>query len=303
MVAQALAVALVAVVVGDGRHLALTQDGRSWRESSPPHIGWIDDAMFIDARHGWVVSDDCVRAKGAVARTADGGRTWRSVPFTSHSCRAGARFLLDFVDARHGWIVDFREGASTRLWGTRDGGRSWRMLVNSLQGAGPVVFRTPRSGWLGGGDGLYRSVAGGRRWRRLPFFGRGYGFSAPTFFGREGVTAAVIDTSAAAFRSADGGGHWQRTLFVRLPTGPCLFNPVSLSTPRSGVNWLVVNGRRPLLYVSRDGGRSWNRRLRLPVLAGTLAAIDARTAVLPVYRTRRWVVLVTHDGGRTWRPR
>ncbi len=289
----------------DRERIVLTQDGRTWRESEPPRIGWIDDATFIDARHGWVVSEDCARGKGEVARTSDGGRTWRGAPFGGHSCSAGSRFTLDFVDARHGWIVDVEaSGGFARLWRTNDGGRSWRLIVRRLPGNGPVRFRTARDGWLGGYGGLYRSRHAGRLWLRIRGFGRGYGgFVPPRFFGRTGVTAAVSEHTAAAFRTSDGGRHWQRTLLARLPREPWLFGPVSLSVPQPGVCWLTVNGQRSSLYVSTDGGRSWMRRRPLPVDFGSLQAIDAQTAVVPVYRNKHTVVLVTHDGGRTWRPR
>jgi hypothetical protein len=52
-----------------------------------------------------------------------------------------------------------------------------------------------------------------------------------------------------------------------------------------------------MLYVSTDGGRSWTRRAPLPIASGELAAIDGRTAVLPVYRDTGTLIVVTHDGG------
>jgi photosystem II stability/assembly factor-like uncharacterized protein len=305
MLGQALVVALVAVVVGDARHLALTRDGRAWRESSPPHVGWIDDATFIDARHGWVVSEYCVSGRGMVARTVDGGKTWRSAPFGGHSCSTGSTFSLDFVDARHGWIVEYEAGGFADLWRTTDGGRRWQWLRHRLPGDGAVEFRTPSVGWLGGFDGLYRTHDAGRHWRRALLPGKHFGaFASPQFFGRSAVTAAVGDRTAAAFRTTDGGRHWRRTLLVRLPREPSVFTPVRLSAPERGVCWLTIRGRRSLLYTTANGGRTWARRPPLPLLpSGPLRAVDRRTAVLPVYRNKRAVVVVTHDGGRTWRRR
>jgi photosystem II stability/assembly factor-like uncharacterized protein len=309
LVAAAVAAAPTAIVVSNAKpqteRVALTTDGRSWRDVSPPRTGWIDDATFIDASHGWVVSEDSAAAKGRVARTTDGGRTWRSVRFGGHSCSAGSQFLLEFVDARHGWIVDVEaSGGFSRLWRTIDGGRTWRVLVERMPGLGPVAFRTRTEGWTGGYDGLYRSRDGGRWWRRVQTVQRGStGFFPPRFYGRTAVAAAVSTGAPAAFayRTTDGGRHWQRTLQVRLPAEPLIFGPVSLSAPRPGVCWLTVAGSKSKLYVSVDGGRSWARR-QLPS-RGRLEAIDARTAVVAVRRAPRDVVLVTHDGGRSWRPR
>jgi len=309
-VAAAVAVAPTAVVLSSTgplrQRVALTVDGRSWRDVSPPVTGWIDDATFFDARHGWVVSEDCAAGKGKVARTGDGGRTWHAARFGGHSCSAGSEFGLDFADAWHGWIVDVEaSGGFARLWRTTDGGRSWRLLLERLPGNGRVRFRTAREGWLGGYNGLYRSRHGGRQWLRIRGFGRDYGrFAPPRFFGGAGITAAVSEHTAAAFRTGDGGRHWQRTLLVPLPRQPWLFDPLSLSSPQPSVCWLTVGGRRwSLLFVTSDGGRSWHERRPLPVDSGPLAAIDGRTAVLPVFRRKHTIVLVTHDGGRSWRPR
>jgi photosystem II stability/assembly factor-like uncharacterized protein len=286
--------------------VALTVDGRSWRDVSPPRVGWIDDATFIDASHGWVVSEDCALAQGRVARTTDGGQTWRSATFVAHSCSAGSQFVLDFIDAHNGWIVDVEgSGGFARLWRTTNAGRTWRLIVERMPGLGPVSFNTPTDGWAGGYDGLYRTRDAGRTWRRVSRPGKGFGaFVSPHFVSRLAITAAVDGRTAAAFRTIDGGRHWRRTLRVSLPSEPSVFEPVQLSTPAPGIYWLTVNGRRTQVYVSIDGGRTWTRRAALPInRVGPLQAIDAQTAVVAVYRAKHSELLVTHDGGRTWRLR
>jgi photosystem II stability/assembly factor-like uncharacterized protein len=65
--------------------------------------------------------------------------------------------------------------------------------------------------------------------------------------------------------------------------------------------WITAPARRPLIYLTRDGGDHWSRRpLRFQVAREVekLVALDALTAIAQTAAR----TLVTHDGGVTWRP-
>jgi photosystem II stability/assembly factor-like uncharacterized protein len=293
----------IAVVTYDGSrtHVVASADGRSWRDVTPPGRKLAaDDATFLDARRGWVVSEDCASAQGEVARTADGGRTWRRTPFTSHTCNAGAGFVLDFVDASVGWVVQLEPtGPFARLYGTHDGGGTWRLVRDRLPDLGEVAFRTRTDGWLGGGSGLYRTTDGGRSWQR-----RIHGeFTAPAFSGRHGVVAALVADGRAyrveALATADAGRTWRRILLSSRPLRLTRLPGVALSSPSPDVAWIVAFAGPPLLYRTSDGGRHWSEH-RIEI--GNLQAVDAidgKTAVASTL-SGDGSLFTTHNGGVSW---
>jgi hypothetical protein len=65
-----------------------------------------------------------------VARTDDGGRTWRRrTVLDGHTPES-----LAFADARHGWLVTspaHRAAAGGWIWRTTDGGRTWSLVERS----------------------------------------------------------------------------------------------------------------------------------------------------------------------------
>jgi photosystem II stability/assembly factor-like uncharacterized protein len=274
---------------------------------TPPSLpGWIDDVEFLDRQTGWLAASDCGRAKGAIVRTDDAGRTWQ--PLTTrfmHSCAAGARLDLSFVDTRNGWLVWVEPtGPFAEVYRTRDGGSSWRQIVGRRSPVDQVVFASPSVGWggvLGWGPGpLLRTTDGGRSWerdRRLPV-GR---YELPILFGRHGVVAVAVRWSVLVYSTADAGRSWHRA--GRLRFGGPLRGP-TLSSPAPSVWWVAArSGRRAFFAVTSDEGRTWTRSVvDLPGPTFSLVATSARHALASgggrLFRTA--------DRGRTWqrvRPR
>lgn len=99
--------------------------GRSWRPvftgTRPYEITW--KIAFPTRRIGYVTiqsyDPDPAKSQRFVAKTEDGGRSWRELPVVDrHDWRA---FGIGFVDALHGWI-----GGTTGGFETKDGGFSWQ---------------------------------------------------------------------------------------------------------------------------------------------------------------------------------
>ncbi len=80
----------------------------------------LNAASFIDARRGWTVG-----ARGFVAATADGGRTWAAQDSGTDADLADVKF----TDAREGWAV----GASGTVLHTEDGGATWRQVASGTR--------------------------------------------------------------------------------------------------------------------------------------------------------------------------
>jgi photosystem II stability/assembly factor-like uncharacterized protein len=269
--------------------------------------GWVDDLEFLDSRIGWIAASDCVRGKGIVAGTNDGGRHWRILTRRfSHSCNAGATLELSFVDRRHGWLVWFEPtGQFSELYRTRDGGATWRLTVprHAPTSVEQMRFVTPDLGWGGGagpagGPGpLLRSEDGGRRWkpdRQLPV---GH-YAMPVFTGTKGVVGVAVRRKVALYATGDAGRHWVRAARLAFARSP---SSVRVSSPTPGVWWVIVGFRkRQFLAVSGNAGRSWTRR----EVPRSLRWLD----IVAMSSRRAWAssagrLLVTDDAGRTWRNR
>jgi hypothetical protein len=243
-----------------------------------------------------------------LARTEDGGRTWRAVgappvPWTS----AGQ---VRFVDSRHGYLF------GPQLWYTADGGRSWRRVaaptpVTDVESRGARVFALvvpmrPDSQPLG--TVYVERLVAGRLERVLTSTSSGSTelvVRGPTVF----LLASQVAPDgrlkpAPLWVSHDLGGHWWRR------SAPCLWsgddgfalaawssNGLALacgSSPGAG-------SQSKTFYASNDCGRTWRQRGAQDMsqgYVGSIVALSARTWVMAAIRDP--ALEITHDGGRTW---
>jgi photosystem II stability/assembly factor-like uncharacterized protein len=315
------------VVTSTGsRTRLLAGDGRSWRDVTPPHVRFqLEDLVFLDRRHGWLVTNDCAAGRALVDRTSDGGRTWAAAHVRPTNCAAGSALALSFVDQLHGWLVrTFENGPGAELARTVDGGRTWSR-ARELPLLGRVAFRTAREGWLARSDflavpNLFVTTNGGLTWRpRKLLLPGGWGDArsfpdVPTFFGASGVLPVSLFTprrsGVAFYVTSDGGQSWRvqsvrrvgfRTLLRSSPFPRYVPNAVA-----SPSTWWVVPRIAVLrVLVTRDAGRHWRRSSPAAVsgLASARIAAAGGTAWLTLrMRSGRTQLLATRDAGRTWRP-
>jgi photosystem II stability/assembly factor-like uncharacterized protein len=119
----------------------------------------IDSVDFVDARHGWMAGRE-----GTMLRTADGGASWLPVAFPAGE----AISQVYFIDRQRGWAI-----ASSRLWHSEDGGRTWAMAttplarVQRIQSAGSdrVLIDDSLTGFSFIGTASAISEDFGRTWR------------------------------------------------------------------------------------------------------------------------------------------
>jgi photosystem II stability/assembly factor-like uncharacterized protein len=118
---------------------------------------------FVDENTGWAVGDN-----GMIARTGDGGRTWKPQASTTSELLSD----VHFVNRQSGWAV----GDYGTVLHTGDGGKIWKSQKTGaiLNWAGEhtdtsrllgVHFINARTGWIVGAYGtVFHTVDGGRTW-------------------------------------------------------------------------------------------------------------------------------------------
>ena len=231
-------------------------------------------------------------------------------------------------------------GTGGGVWKTTDGGIRWLNVSDGQLGTGSVgavavaesdpnvvyvgMGESCIRGNLSEGDGVYRSTDAGTTWKNV-------GLRDTRSIGQVRVHPANPDlvfvaalghpfgpsTERGVFRSKDGGGRWERVLYVDDKTGAVdlAMDPTNPRVLYAGL-WQAV--RRPwtlesggpgsALYKSTDGGDTWTKLAdeSLP-RKGVWGRIGV--TVSPANPSRVWAIIEAEDGGvfrsddagKTWR--
>jgi photosystem II stability/assembly factor-like uncharacterized protein len=236
-------------------------------------------------------------------------------------------------------LVYFMGTTGGGIWKTEDAGSSWtsvadRYLASASVGAIDVADSDPSVIWAGMGsacirgntsmgDGVYRSVDGGKTWSHagLPEAGQ---------IGRIVVDPRDPDVAFVAalghpfgrnpergvFRTRDGGVNWEKVLFISDSTGAVDLamrpdNPRILFAAMWRAErkpWTMISGAREGgIWRSADGGDSWTRLEK-----GLPDGLVGRTAVSvsAANPDRAWALIEapgkagglyrSDDGGDSW---
>jgi len=269
-----------------------TSDGgahwtRTVRPQPPVRVAF---ALNPDVAWGFATDDPLAAAAAVIDRTVDGGRTWTKVAVVAAPYEGdGPAPQLFFRDASTGWLsvqssrewgIDAagntieRVIATTLIWSTRDGGRTWspqtlplpaEALALNVHVEQPVLF--------GPADGVLPVEA------------------APLPVGKS-ASPPTGDVHRYVLRTTDGGATWTSPVEVP-PTQPGgeLF--------LTATHWLYADG--PNVRETLDGGRTWTSRRVLPgkdpVFLSPFSAVDGLTIVAPFGPSG---LSRSVDGGRTW---
>jgi photosystem II stability/assembly factor-like uncharacterized protein len=245
---------------------------------------------MISASTGWADGSGTNR----ILRTTDGGSHWDDV--TPHGVQRGA-WTTFFLDANTAWLASSLQPGSgsldfsVKVYRTADGGGSWQDLGAVAADHGwpaAMDFVDHTHGWL------FMNL----------------GFAA----GSQGV---------ALYGTADGGTTWTKLSEAdtsgnpgHLPLSCTKGAPVLLNSATGWVPGTCGAGGGPYLFVTHDGGRTWNDA-GIPLPAGfsgscmcgisSLRFSDSRNGVfvLDLYGTdgaQHDFLYATHDAGASWQP-
>lgn len=269
---------------------------------------------FWDRERGLIAGR--LRRRGIVARTVDGGRTWRVV----HRTRRGRTIgVTAAVGRKVAWArVAVCVSCRDRLLRSLDGGRTWtRISKIRLE---DVSFIDRNDGWgirRVTGDrqaSIYKMMVeatadGGRTWQPVGrACRRRWTYAAVARVTNQKGWAACAGEPATQMqkkvvtRTTDGASTWRRR-------GDPLWGGhlVGLFFTRRGHGWMWTN--RDSVFRTRDGGLTWRgTRFFEPEVdfVSSMLFVNARRGYA-VYRNGErdgaHQLITSRDGGRTWRVR
>lgn len=286
----------VACAVGQGGIILLCDAQGNWAQVVSPVSSDLLDVDFGDAIHGWAVG-----ANGAVVCTADGGRTWSSVPGIDPRA---ALVAVSGMDANSALVVGLTEG-NVNAYVIRKGACERQMALvpsgTEVQ-AIDVDFANATSGWLmvsADRTEIFKTVDGALTWshRRLGF--PGWGEAIASHGPRALTVVGGLDRSQnpVVIESLDAGLSWRMS---RLPGGPSFAGRYLRSVAfADGLNgWAVSNVEDGLILATHDGGLHWSQQESQPGLAPSRVAASSVSTVFATTTGRD--VLRTTDGGQDW---
>jgi photosystem II stability/assembly factor-like uncharacterized protein len=306
-----------------------TNDGRDWKDISPPMAGWelMDDVFFLDTANGWALlrkgrSGFCCQF--GLASTNNGGISWTVAPvevpiwWNPENEVFGGGGSIDFLDGLHGWMdLSFQSSPafnSGALFSTADGGRTWQRVKSAPMIAGEIRFFSLEDGWMLGGPGLHELYAthdGGGTWEKislptppglarptvtnyfLPAFqGAGQGYLPVGFF-----YPAAASATLALFRTQDGGRTWERAGVAPYPgpVSPGAVIPVTVGGSAL-LTAVTSHGAMALARITPDGRVETAPASPFRTLPWQLSFSDAQHG----WAYAGGGVLSTSDGGETW---
>ena len=281
-----MAATLVAAVIVSSLLLVVNRTHQSSVNTSGIPIGGFNSLLslhMIDASTGWILTEK------NVLHTTDGGVHWKDV--TPSGITLAQSSIADFPTASIASVATPQpDGASTQVLHTTDGGQTWQRAIIQMPFPRQISFIDPQHGW---------------------------------------ILAAVRPLGGAAepvsvFRTSDGGKTWTTVasaLFAdttppgRLPYGGQKSGMRFLNTSTGWVTGTVPLAHVAWLYVTYDGGSTWQQQLlsipsvvpsaQLTVLPPTF--FSATDGILPVIFSQistnsaiATAIYRTHDGGRSW---
>jgi photosystem II stability/assembly factor-like uncharacterized protein len=305
--------ALTATPIGgtSDRFALLAQDGPRWTVQ--------ESGVTARFRGISVVSDTVVWASGAngtIVRTIDGGKTWRTITPPPDTQKLDFRDV-DAIDTDTAYILSIGPGEASRIFKTKDGGRSWvTQFVNRDEKAffDAMVFWNERRGVavsdsIDGRFVLLVTENGGDTWTPVAAEGLPPALPNEGAFAASGTNLTVPVTLAAArfapaSRDASGGEA------SRPKNTKGAADAWNASVAARHV-WLGAGAAATARVLrSRDGGRSW-KVAATPLPAGPSAGIfsvtfrDTQHGVIVGgdYKNEAGAVdnvAISSDGGATW---
>jgi len=264
--------------------LRTTDGGLQWKNVTPPntHLSLGSVAEFYTASLTWVATPQANSSEVKVLRTADGGQTWQQVTIPAAFPRE-----INFINSQHGWILASwrpQGGAAeaVSVFCTSDGGKTWNIVSRALAASTDI----PPPGHL---------PFGGQK-SGIHFLNRSTGW----------ITGTVVAGDLAwLYVTHDGGLTWYRQT-LPLPPGvpsarlmimsPTFFSATDGILPVTFTDFATGHGIATDIYVTHDGGMTWQSTTPVSAALGTIDFLDMQHG----WATDGTILYNTSDRGQHW---
>jgi photosystem II stability/assembly factor-like uncharacterized protein len=270
-------------------------------------------------------------ASGGVWKTDNDGLTWNPV-FEHEGSFSIGDVKLDPRDPAIVWVgtgennsqrsVDYGDG----VYKSEDGGKSWTNVgLKHSEHIGRIAI-SPRDSntvfvaaegplWSPGGDrGIYRTIDGGKSWKKVLNVSENTGFSDVAIdtddpdmiyaaaYQRRRHVWTLIDggPESALYRSVDGGNTWTK-LKSGLPTVDTGRIGIAISPADHNVVYALVEAAdgKGGIFRSSDRGATWERRNPYDDTAMYYAQVFADPKNVDRIYVMGTLIRVSDDGGKT----
>lgn len=286
---------------------------------------------MVDAQTGWAILIN-YGSGSVLGRTTDGGNHWIDVTPVSSSGQKVNVWRITVLSSHIAWVMPSGPVGSTttEIFGTIDGGRTWRGAAIPAPAVTAISFINPREGWLLASRGaammkedveIYRSTDGGETWiavaRAAPYGNSGLPFdggkSSITFANSTTgwITGADVHYSLYLYVTHDSGRTWREE---NLPLPPRLTphwgagahapKPFTTRDVILRVDHALRNdsgekiGMIVVFYLSKDGGRTWT--YTMPARRVNDSYPSSFADMNHGWVMDGYALYMTNDGGRRW---
>jgi photosystem II stability/assembly factor-like uncharacterized protein len=231
-------------------------------------------------------------ASGGVWKSANGGTTWKPI-FDKHTMSIGA-ICVDPSNPKNLWVgtgeswVRNSVSVGDGVYRSTDGGDNWTRMglpdserISAIQvdptDSNTVYVAAMGHLWNSGGErGLYKTIDGGKSWKRILFSNEDSGCASVTLDPKNPKTLFATlwqhrrkpwtfesgGPGSGLFKSTDGGETWIKLngdAKRGLPMGEVGRIAVSIAPSDPRHVYAVVEAKDGAIFHSSDGGETWER--------------------------------------------
>jgi photosystem II stability/assembly factor-like uncharacterized protein len=252
-------VAVAGLAAGCARTASTPDAVQAWQPIPIDTDASFSSMCFVDSLHGWMVGGAYNIEGGLVARTSDGGASWK---YTSHlipdesGVSSMAINAVVFLTPQRGLVCT----TAGKILKTDDGGDNWRLVRYGRSPADHLSgfsFIDEQTGWCVGLGGVLYTTDAGEHWfyAERSSSENGYlGGNAIHF--RDAGHGVMVGQGGAVWLTLDGGRTWQQSVTPwKEGEHPNLYDLFFVDDDHG---WAV--GEEGTVIATTDGGLSWFRQ-------------------------------------------